>query len=146
MTRPLAVCLAAISGALFGACADSAPPPADAVSFENVELRPPLGGRDVAAVYMDIRSPASDRRLLGASSPEAEVIEIHETTRDADGVASMRRLDSLLLPAGDTVVLQQGGLHLMVFGLTASEAADGIDLTLALDDGTSRTLTVLPEG
>ena len=109
------------------------------------ELRPPLGGRDVGAVYMEFQNFAFDLALVRAESPEASVIEMHETTRNEAGVASMEKLDRIDIPYGERTVLEKGGLHLMVFGLTAEEAEDGIELTLTFDDGSETTLTVRPK-
>jgi len=55
-----------------------------------------------------------DDRLLGADTDVALTIEIHLTAIEADGRASMRMLDDVLLPAGETVAFRPGGLHLML--------------------------------
>jgi periplasmic copper chaperone A len=71
-----------------------------------------------AAAYLELRNegPAADR-LVGAASPIAERIEIHEH-RITNGVMSMGAVPSVVLPAGDTVSLAPGGRHLMLFGLS----------------------------
>jgi copper(I)-binding protein len=71
-----------------------------------------------AAAYLELRNeaPAADR-LVGALSPIAERIEIHEH-RMADGVMSMGAVPSVDLPTGETVSLAPGGRHLMLFGLS----------------------------
>ena len=59
----------------------------------------------------------SDDRLVAASSNVAGRIEIHEMAMDGD-VMKMRELaDGLPIPAGETVVLQPGGFHLMFMEL-----------------------------
>jgi len=64
------------------------------------------------AAYMRI---SSDRevRLAGASSPVAGSALVHEMRMDGD-VMRMRPVDSLRIPAGGTVVLDERGLHLML--------------------------------
>ena len=55
-------------------------------------------------------------RLLSASSPIADTVELHGSTNDA-GVMRMRPVPSLALPSGQSVELKPGGLHLMMMGL-----------------------------
>lgn len=58
-------------------------------------------------------------RLVGASTPVAESVEIHRSTRDGD-IARMRALDALELPPGAELKLRHGGdTHLMLVGLKA---------------------------
>lgn len=60
-----------------------------------------------------------DDRLLGIRSPIGNAM-LHESTVDAAGVARMTHLaDGLPLPAGEMVVLEPGGLHVMFVNLTA---------------------------
>tara|TARA_R110002124_G_scaffold1797_2_gene11340 strand:- start:4674 stop:5165 length:492 start_codon:yes stop_codon:yes gene_type:complete len=56
-------------------------------------------------------------RLISASSPAAKVVQIHEMAMAGD-VMKMRELgDGLEIPAGQTVTLSPGGLHLMFMSL-----------------------------
>ncbi|MCS6761607.1 MAG: copper chaperone PCu(A)C [Candidatus Devosia symbiotica] len=56
-------------------------------------------------------------RLVSVSSPAAEITQVHEMTMQGD-VMNMRQLaDGLEIPAGETVMLAPGGLHLMFIGL-----------------------------
>jgi hypothetical protein len=62
------------------------------------------------------RGAAADR-LLSASSPAARAMELHTMVRDGD-VMRMRPVEAIDLPAGQTVTLRPGGLHLMLIGLS----------------------------
>lgn len=54
-----------------------------------------------------------DDRLVSASSPAAPVVELHEMRMDGD-VMVMRELENgVFVPAGETVMLAPGGLHIM---------------------------------
>ncbi|WP_150524394.1 copper chaperone PCu(A)C [Roseibium sediminis] len=56
-------------------------------------------------------------RLVGVSSAVAERTEIHEMAV-VDGVMKMRELETgVEIPAGETVTLKPGGLHIMFMGL-----------------------------
>ncbi|MBX9700841.1 MAG: copper chaperone PCu(A)C [Acetobacteraceae bacterium] len=56
-------------------------------------------------------------RLLAASSPAAGRMELHSMIRDGE-VMRMREAAAIDIPAGGTVELRPGGLHLMFVGLT----------------------------
>ncbi len=74
-----------------------------------------------AAGYMAISNEgATADRLIGVESALAQKSMLHTTETSADGVARMIHLESLEIPAGDTVVLEQGGMHVMLMGLTGS--------------------------
>ena len=55
-------------------------------------------------------------KLIGAKSTVAKMVEVH-THVHKDGVMSMQKVDSLEIPAGETVLFKPGGLHLMLMGL-----------------------------
>ncbi|NDV00852.1 copper chaperone PCu(A)C [Pseudoroseicyclus tamaricis] len=60
---------------------------------------------------------AEDDRLVAAASPVAGRTEIHEMLMDGD-VMRMRELeDGLPIPAGESVSLEPGGIHLMLMEL-----------------------------
>lgn len=70
----------------------------------------------VGGAYVTLTSPAGDR-LLGASSPVAAKVELHEMRMDGN-VMRMRELaDGLPLPAGQAVALAPGGHHFMLMDL-----------------------------
>ncbi len=62
------------------------------------------------------RGAAADR-LVSASSPAARAMELHTMVRDGD-VMRMRAVEAIEVPAGQTVALRPGGLHLMLVGLS----------------------------
>ncbi len=91
------------------------------VTVSEPWARASVPGQQVGAAYMNITSSAA-AELVKAESPAAGVVEIH-TMRMRDGVMEMRMLESLPLPAGQTVRLEPGGLHLMLFDLRAPLSA-----------------------
>ncbi|MET1414112.1 copper chaperone PCu(A)C [Roseibium sp. HPY-6] len=67
-----------------------------------------------------MNSGATADRLVAASSDVAAKVEIHEMAV-TDGIMKMRELnDGIEIPAGETVTLQPGGLHIMFMGLNQS--------------------------
>lgn len=105
----------------------------DGIMVIHPMARPVMAGRPGAA-YMAIANDgeAADR-LLGARSPAFEAVELHES-HEEDGVMKMRPVESLEIQAGDTALLEPGGLHLMLFGAAEAFAAgDDFPLVLIFD-------------
>ena len=93
--------------------------------------RPVLAGR-TAAVYMAIANDSDeDERLVGASASNFDAVELHESYEE-EGVSKMRPVEAIEIPAGDTALLEPGGLHLMLFGAEEAVAA-GEEFSLVLD-------------
>lgn len=87
------------------------------VSVDGAYVRMPIPGKDMSAAFMQIHNAGSESQtLVSASADWAGSIELHTHTND-NGVMRMRQVDSIAVPAGTTVTLQPGGLHLMLFGL-----------------------------
>ncbi|WP_422375187.1 copper chaperone PCu(A)C [Roseibium sp.] len=71
--------------------------------------------------FIEIVNTGSEAdRLVSASSNVAKKTEIHEMAV-TDGVMKMRELENgIEIPAGETVALKPGGLHIMFMGLNQS--------------------------
>ena len=62
-------------------------------------------------------------------------IQIHESAMDDQGVMAMHQIPQIALPAGGTVTLQAGGLHLMCLDRQQEFApGDSIPLTLTFQE------------
>ena len=69
------------------------------------------------AAYMSVSNTGSAAdRLVGASSPAADKVELHEHVQEGD-VMRMRPVPSIELQPGASVTMQPGGLHVMLLGL-----------------------------
>ncbi|MDR6818624.1 copper(I)-binding protein [Neorhizobium sp. 2083] len=73
-----------------------------------------LPGQPVGGGYLTIKNGGkSDDMLVSVSSPAAGTVEMHEMAMQGQ-VMKMRKLDTgIAIPAGKTVELTPGGLHLM---------------------------------
>jgi hypothetical protein len=106
-----------------------------ALSIAAARVRPPPGGRDVTAGYLTITSTGGADRLIAASSPEAASIELHTHTH-AGGMMRMEKVEAVEIPAGGTVRFEPGGLHLMLFGVSAAASGAGpVPVTLRFESG-----------
>lgn len=79
------------------------------------KVRATVPGASVAGGYITITNNGKRAdRLIAASTPTADHVEIHEMAMEND-VMKMRQLkDGLAIPAGETVELKPGGYHLML--------------------------------
>jgi len=104
------------------------------IVVDDAYVREPIPGRNMSAAFMQIRNTGSeDEVLVSASAPWTGRIEIHTHIHE-DGVMKMRQIESLPVPAGETVVLKPMGLHLMLFELK-QPLADTLPLKLCMKSG-----------
>ncbi len=99
-----------------------------------------------SGLFMTIKS-SEDAKLVGAASPAAKIVEVHEMAMK-DNVMSMRAVDSLALPAGKAVELKPGGYHVMLIDLVKpleKGATVPVTLTVVGKDGKKSTLEVKAE-
>ncbi len=104
-----------------------------------------LPGQPVGGGYLTIHNKgASNDRLVAASSSIADMVELHEMAMEGE-VMRMRKLnDGIPVPAGATVELKPGGLHLMFMKVKDPFKAGGsVPLTLTFEKAGSVDL-VLP--
>ena len=97
-----------------------------------------------SAAYLTIENSGSEPdRLVGASSPAAKTVEIHEMVDDG-GTMRMRPLaDGLAIPANATTTLEPGGYHIMLIGLVEDlTEGDIYDLTLTFEHAGDVTVQV----
>ena len=99
----------------------------------------------VSGAYMSITNNGSDDvTLVSVSAEGVGMAQIHETTVDENDMASMNEMeDGILIPAGETVDLMPGGLHVMLMELE-NDLVEGetVALTLEFDDETTIELDV----
>jgi copper(I)-binding protein len=120
-----------------------ASPPAAAHGYikGNIQVRHPWTratppGAEVAAGYLEIRNTGRESdRVIGASTPVAERVEMHVMARE-QGIMKMREVTSLEAPARKRLVLRPGGTHLMIVGLRKPFVkGQRIPLTLRFEHG-----------
>jgi hypothetical protein len=72
-------------------------------------------------------------KLVSASSPVANIVEIHEMAMEGD-VMKMRAIPGLELPAGKAVDLKPGGYHVMLIDLKQTlKAGDTVPVKLVVE-------------
>ncbi|HWV20124.1 MAG TPA: copper chaperone PCu(A)C [Devosia sp.] len=113
---------------------------AEVIVLGSIEItgafsRATLPNAPVGGGFMTITNKgAEDDRLVSVKTDIAKEAQIHEMAMEGD-VMKMRQLkDGLALPAGETVTLEPGGLHLMFMGLNgAIKEGDLVPVTLTFE-------------
>lgn len=95
------------------------------------------------AAYMSLRNTGTtDMVLTGATTPIAEQVTLH-STMDHGGMLHMEPLQTMTVPAGGELLLQSGGMHLMLEELRGSPMpGTDVELTLEFADGSLHVLTL----
>lgn len=76
-------------------------------------------GAPAAGGFLKLENGGDADRLISASAAVSETVELHTMAMDGN-VMRMRKLDNgVEVPAGKTVELKPGGLHVMFIGLKA---------------------------
>lgn len=114
----------------------------DDIAVDDVWGRPSPMTEGNGAFYMQISGSGEDDTLVNAMSDACGMVELHETSM-TDGVMSMQHLpEGIDVPAGETVSLEPGGLHVMCMNVTDPfEEGDMIDVDLVFESGTEMTVT-----
>ena len=96
------------------------------------------------AGYLTINNHSTHAlEVTHAESDAFMQVEIHENI-EKNGVMVMQSLSSLPVPAGATVKLIPGGIHLMMIQPRQSlQPGDRVPVTLHFGDGNSKTLQML---
>lgn len=115
---------------------------AEPLLVEEAQVRAVPPGSQTSAAFMTLRNPGEqDVTLVDADSPAAEVMELHNH-EDVEGVMQMRKISEIVVPAGESVALAPGGLHMMLIGLTAPlEEGQPVEIELRFDTGESQQIT-----
>lgn len=97
-------------------------------------------------VYMTIGNNSGQAdTLLAAKTPAAAAAEFHIHIQDSNGVMRMRMVDGgrIDIPTGASVVLEPGGLHIMLIDLARPlQAGDTYPLTLKFAKAGEVTLMI----
>lgn len=144
----LLLVLALVTAACGGQAMDEPAATEGALTVDNVSANLTLPS-DTGAVYMQITNGTEvDDALIDATVPGCGTIELHEMVMDGD-VMRMRQMEGnrIPVPAGETVMLQRGGLHVMCIDKTGEFAVgDEVPVTLQFENaGTIEVMAMVIE-
>jgi len=100
-----------VAAAVLSACSA----PGD-MEVHQAWVRPTAQG-ETAAVYLTIHNhSASDDELVGASTPVADAVEIHQSKMEND-IMQMSMLTSVPIAADEEIIFTPGGYHIMLVNI-----------------------------
>lgn len=120
-----------LAGLAVSAAAEAQP---NGVEITGAWSRATPGGVRTGVAYFQITSRGSaGDKLVAARSDAADRVELHDHIHEG-GVMKMRRVEAIEVPAGETVKLEPGGLHMMLLDLKHPlKAGENLDLTLVFE-------------
>ncbi|BAJ62902.1 copper chaperone PCu(A)C [Anaerolinea thermophila] len=105
----------------------------------NLTIQDPWARLGVAggnsAIYLKIENATKeDDALISASCDAAMMTELHMTQMMDDGTMKMEPQEKISIPAGQTVELKPGGLHIMLMNLKKDlKTGDTLNLKLKFE-------------
>jgi hypothetical protein len=94
----------------------------------------------VRAGYMEIHNPGTEAISIVAFSSDAfSSIDAHITVMK-NGMMNMEHLSEITVEPGTSLMLEPGGMHLMMHPLKPTTAGETIQVQLEMSDGSQQTL------
>jgi hypothetical protein len=110
------------------------------VNVSSAWARSTVPGQGGTGAFMTLVS-RDGGKLIGAASPVAGVVELHEMAMD-NNVMKMRAIPSLDLPAGREVQLKPGGYHVMLLDLKRPlKVGEKVQIELRLETRDGKRVT-----
>lgn len=119
-------------------------PGSDIVAVMNAWVREALPGSKTNAGYMTLINVGHDElKITSVDSDNFGVVEIHRMTT-VNGLMKMQKIDELVIPVGEQVVLKPGGMHLMLMQPQRDVVKDEtVGMILNFASGRSQSITIL---
>ena len=102
------------------------------LTVSDLWARPGIEEGNSAVYFVIDNKTSADEQLLSASSEAATHVELHLSSMSDDGTMVMQQQESIPIPAGDSVELKPGGLHVMLIELR-QDLKPGDELNLRLN-------------
>ncbi len=119
-------------------------PGSDIVAVMNAWVREALPGSKTNAGYMTLINVGhNELKVTSVDSGIFGEVQIHNMTR-VDGLMKMQKIDELVIPVGDQVVLKPGGMHLMLMQPQRDVVkGETVGMILNFASGRSQSMTVI---
>jgi copper(I)-binding protein len=139
MTKSIRAALALAAAAILPLACSEAPEPSesapeapDGIAVTNGRLMLPAVAGNPGAVYFDVANSGTSNKVIRAAS----VAGAGGTMLHATVEGSMQEAVNVMVPPGETVKLEPGGLHLMAMDLADTVTAGGeVEVTLTFVGG-----------
>lgn len=125
-----------ITGLSFVACnsGEKTEPVAESKEIQiEQRIRPAAVGGTSAAYFSYKNELAEPDTIVGVRSDHAALTQVHETYKTEDGMMGMRERLNIPVQPGETIVFEQGGLHVMLMQLDHDlKVGDSLSVMLQL--------------
>lgn len=130
------VSLAGLGPALVWAQESERPPASQDIVITEAEVQVPIPGKNLTSAYFLLRNKGQHpRHLVGVQADFADRAELHSHEMK-DGMARMRRQDSVTIAPRSELRFKSGGHHVMLFDLSRRpRTGDRLELVLEFRDG-----------
>ena len=129
MVRPML--LAGFAAVLLSGCAKE-----EELRVEDAYVRMSPVRENPSAAYFTVHGGPQDVTLIGVSTEVAIRSEMHETMAGHEGMASMKPVTDVQVPAGSEVKFEPGGKHVMLWNLNPGlKPPRNITLQLSFSNG-----------
>ncbi len=129
MVRPML--LAGFAAMLLAGCAKE-----EELRVEDAYVRMSPVRENPSAAYFTVHGGPQDVTLIGVSTEVAIRSEMHETMAGHEGMASMKPVTDVQVPAGSEVKFEPGGKHVMLWNLNPGlKPPRNITLLLSFSNG-----------
>jgi periplasmic copper chaperone A len=123
----------------WGSCSHTYGQEALQINLSHPIVRAAKAGQNSAAFGVIENHSANDLKLISASTPIADKVELHRSFEE-QGIQKMRPVDFIAIKAGEKAVLESGGLHIMLFNLKlhledTPDHPQEVPITLVFDSG-----------
>ena len=107
----------------------------------NATMPRPLGSGIVGAVYMTLENKGADDRLVSVACDCSASATLHTMSMQGDMMQMREVKDGFEIKSGESLVLNQGGNHIMLEGIKP-ETAKALTVTLSLNFEKAGKMTV----
>ena len=116
----------------------------DALHVMNAKIQMPVKAAKVMAGYATLMNHgAQDKEVTAISSDAFQRIEMHKTEIEND-VAKMRKQKSLLVMKNESLLLERGGLHLMLIQpVEELNTGDEVVVSFEFKDGSTQAVSFI---
>ena len=112
------------------------------ISVANAYMR--SSNPKVAAAFMEIANTGAEAdRLVSATSDIAARVELHTHEKVGDVMKMVEVEEGFTVPAGETLLLERGGFHVMFMGLAEPlKEGDAAEVTLIFEAAGEMTVSI----
>ena len=149
--RSLALAAFAVLG--LAACgSDGDTPPGDSaeqssptagITIADPWSRQPADGQTTSAVYGSVTNNTDETvTAVSATASVTDTAELHEVLMNDEGQMTMQEKEGgYQIAAGETLVFEPGGPHIMLFDIDPATYPETVDVTLSFDNDTTIEFT-----